>query len=310
VALARDQAALHHLEHDLAVCPMGAGAGAGSDFPIAPQVVAGLLGFRGCADSALDAVASRDLVLRFLSVLSIAATTLSRLAHDLQLWTMQEIAFLELPDELSGGSSLMPQKKNPYLLEIAKGKLVHVVGAVTTALSAMQRTPFSNSVEIGTEAVSVCDEAAATFEDACDLLRLMVDGVSGDAARMRRAAEEGVVIAAQVANSLVRTQAISFHQAHRRVGAAIADAIAHAREPADAVAELLGGKRIDAVAAAAELRYGGGPGSVVEGLARARDRLREDGERLWHLRADWHAADRTRRHRVEVAIAVQTAAGA
>ncbi len=302
-ALSRDQAALNHLEDDLAVCPMGAGSGAGSDFPIDPRIVADLLGFRRCAQSALDAVASRDLILRLLGALSIAATTLSRLAHDLQLWTMRETAFLELPDELSGASSLMPQKKNPYLLEIAKGKFAQVAGAAGTALFSMQRTPFGNSIEVGTEAVSMCGDAALAFEEACDLLRLMVEGVSGDRARMREAAEEGIVVAAQVANRIVREQGITFHEAHLRVGGAIADAIERSQAPSVALAALVGGRHIDAASAAADLRFGGGPGAVADALEPARERLRENAQRLSILRAGWAAAQRARRHRVENTIA-------
>ncbi|MDQ3288340.1 MAG: ATP-grasp domain-containing protein [Pseudomonadota bacterium] len=302
-ALRRDQSALSHLEDDLAVCPMGAGSGAGSDFPIDPRIVADLLGFRGCAQSALDAVASRDLILRLLGALSIAATTLSRLAHDLQLWTMRETAFLELPDELSGGSSLMPQKKNPYLLEIAKGKFAQVAGAAGTTLFSMQRTPFGNSIEVGTEAVSMCGDAALAFEEACDLLRLMVEGVSGDRARMCEAADEGVVVATQVANRIVREQGITFHEAHLRVGGAITDAIKRRQDPSDALAALAGGRHIDAASAAADLRFGGGPGAVAGALAPARERLREDAHRLSKLRAGWAAAQRARRHRVENTIA-------
>lgn len=302
-ALVRDQSALHQLEDDLATCPMGAGAGAGTDFPIDPGSVAEMLGFRRSTISALDAVASRDLALRLLATLAIAATTLSRLAQDLQLWTMRETAFLELPDALSGGSSLMPQKKNPYLIEIAKGRLAQVVGAAATATAAMQRTPFGNSVEIGTEALSGCDDATGAFEDACDLLRLMIDGVAGDPSRMREAAEAGVVVAAQAANRLVRDAGLNFHEAHRRVGGAIADAVADGRDPGEAVAALSGGERIDIVDAATALRHGGGPGATAHGLGRARERLREDGQRLWRLRAGWRAAEDARHARVAEAIA-------
>ncbi|WP_183158772.1 lyase family protein, partial [Burkholderia pseudomallei] len=294
-ALRRDQAALERLDEELAVCPLGAGAGAGTDFPIRPGVSAALLGFARSFDSALDAVASRDLVLHFLAAIAIASTTLSRLAHDLQLWTMRETDFLALPDELSGGSSLMPQKKNPYLLEIVKGKLAHVAGALNAAVFASQRTPFSNSVEIGTEMLAPCADAVQAFGESCDLLRLMVSGVTGDPAKMRAAAEAGLVSATQVANALVRETDISFHAAHRQIGALITQALDAHEDPAAALDALVRQPGASIDEAAARLAYGGGPGAAGAGLARSRALLRQSAERLWRRRAAWHAAHARRR---------------
>ncbi|WP_211472052.1 lyase family protein [Collimonas humicola] len=301
-ALQRDQSALGRIDDGLSVCPLGAGAGAGTDFPIRPETSAALLGFRRSFDSALDAVASRDLVLQLLSALAIAATTLSRLAHDLQLWTMRETAFLELPDELSGSSSLMPQKKNPYLLEMAKGKLAQVAGALNTAIFASQRTPFSNSVEVGTEAVSHCAGAVLAFEESCDLLRLMVAGIAGDAMKMRAAAEQGLVAATQVANQLVREQKISFHESHHRIGALIAEAIDAQRDPAAALRDLTRQPCAEIEQASASLKYGGGPGTVEAGLHRSRTRLRQDAQQYRQLLAEWREAAAARRARVAVLI--------
>lgn len=302
-ALQRDQSALGHIADDLAVCPLGAGAGAGTDFPILPQVSAALLGFQRSFDSALDAVASRDLALHLLAALAIAATTLSRLAHDLQLWTMRETAFLELPDELSGSSSLMPQKKNPYLLEIAKGKLAQVAGVLNSAIFASQRTPFSNSVEVGTEALAHCADAVLAFEESCDLLRLMIVALAGDTAKMRLAAEQGLVVATQVANQLVREQQISFHESHHRVGALIAESIDAQQDPVAALGGLTRQSCAQIEQACAGLQYGGGPGAVVAGLERSRDRLRCDARDLRQLQAGWQAATTARQVRVAAVIA-------
>lgn len=305
-ALQRDQAALYRIDDDLSVCPLGAGAGAGTDFPIRPEVAAELLGFRCSFDSALDAVASRDLVLHLLSALAIAATTLSRLAHDLQLWTMRETDFLALPDALSGSSSLMPQKKNPYLLEIVKGKLAQVAGILNSALFASQRTPFSNSVEIGTEAISRCGEAVLEFEESCDLLRLMIGDLEGDATKMQLAAKQGLVVATQVANQLVREQHISFHESHHRVGEQIAQAIDAGQDPVAALGRLTERSFAAVDEASASLKYGGGPGAAEAGLIRSRQRLREDAHWLrWLL--DEHRAANARRH--ERVAAVMAACG-
>ena len=287
--------------------PLGAGAGAGTDFAIQPGVSAGLLGFSSHFDSALEAVASRDLLLRLLSCLAITATTLSRLAHDLQLWTMRETAFLALPDDLSGSSSIMPQKKNPYLLETVKGKLAHVAGVLNQALFAMQRTPFSNSVEVGTEAVGPCDQAVLAFTESCDLLRLMINGLSADQAAMRHAAEQGLVVAAQVANQLVREQGITFHEAHHQVGAVITGALEAQQDARAALASLTQQPMADVSIARASLKHGGGPGAVAEGLAASRQWLRQSATELWQWRASWRNADLHRQARVARVIADHTA---
>ncbi|WP_431017847.1 lyase family protein [Burkholderia gladioli] len=302
-ALRRDQAALDALDEDLASCPLGAGAGAGTDFPIRPETSAALLGFGHSFDSALDAVASRDLVLRLLSALAIAAATLSRLAHDLQLWTMRETDFLALPDELSGGSSLMPQKRNPYLLEIVKGKLGHVAGALNAAVFAAQRTPFSNSVEIGTEMPAHCADAVREFGESCELLRLMIDGIEGHPGAMRAAADRGLVTATQVANARVRETGTSFHEAHHEVGALITATLEAGGDAPAALAGLVREPLAPVEAAAARLAHGGGPGAAEAGIERALALLRGSAETAWKRRAAWQAGARQRQTRVAALLA-------
>jgi argininosuccinate lyase len=302
-ALERDQQALLDLVTELQVCPLGACAGAGTDFAIRPHVSASLLGFSHSHVSALDAVASRDLGLRLLAVWAICSTTASRLAQDLQLWTMADVRLLDLPDELAGGSSLMPQKKNPYLLEIVKGKLVSLPSALNFSMHAMQKTPFSNSVEVGTEGVSGCAEAAGAFADSCDLLRMMVEGMRPRADRGEKAARAGAVIATQVVNTLVRDQQLSFHEAHRLVGSQIADAIEADRDPLAALAAT-SERLFEGLGAAAQaLRYGGGPGIVATQLANAQESLRRMSDEFTAQTVAWADADHARVCAVEALIA-------
>ncbi len=308
-ALRRDQHAWFALIDELNVCPLGAGAGAGTDFPILPALTAALLGFSRSFDSALDAVASRDGIMRFLSGLAIAATTLSRLAQDLQLWTMQEMNFVTLPDNLSGGSSLLPQKKNPYLLEMAKGRFAQVAGVLNIALFTAQRTPFSNSVEVGTEAVSQCSDAVRAFDEGCALLRLIVEGLSGNDENMRNAAAQGRVVAAQVANQLVREQAVSFHDAHQRVGALISQAVEQRRDPLAALEGLTQLACGEIETAREALRYGGGPGTAAAGLVKAGATLQDDARRLWACRSGWWAARVRRREQVAALLHASGAEG-
>lgn len=308
-ALERDQRALEDLIDELGVCPMGAGAGAGTDFAIRPQITAELLGFSSCQRSALDAVASRDLALRLLGAWAVCSTSLSRLAQDLQLWTMADVGLFGLPDELAGGSSLMPQKRNPYLLEIVKGKLVSLPSSLSFSLHAMQKTPFSNAIEVGTEAVSVCAESAITFTDSCDLLRLMVAELSPCPGRGEAAARRGLVVATQVANALVREQHMSFHEAHQVVGSHITDALDAGREPLQALATLTEYPLDDLRAAAAALRYGGGPGVVGQELAASQHALRRASDDFHRRSVAWGEGPRRRRAAVRALLAEASARG-
>ncbi|WP_241195287.1 lyase family protein, partial [Streptomyces sp. ADI93-02] len=143
LALGRDITAVQQAADGLSVCPLGAGAVAGSDLPIAPARVADLLGFDRPNPHALDAVASRDVLLRLLGAVSGIGITLSRLATDLQLWSTVEFGFVLFPDRLVGGSSAMPQKRNAFLLEHVKAKAGLAVGAWTAMASAMKSAPFT-----------------------------------------------------------------------------------------------------------------------------------------------------------------------
>lgn len=308
-ALRRDQQALLNILDDLQVCPMGAGAGAGTDFPIRPEVTAELLGFSTPHQSALDAIASRDLALRLLSAWAVCSTVLSRLAQDLQIWTMGDVAFFDLPDDLAGGSSMMPQKKNPYLLEIAKGKLVSLPSALGFSLHAMQKTPFSNSIEVGTEGVSVCAQAAVAFSESCDLLRLLVDALVPLTGRGEEAARKGAVIATQVANDLVRERNMSFHEAHRVVGARITEALETGREPLQSLQELTERPVDDLETAIQALAYGGGPGVVAQQLSGSQTQLRHDSDHFCRRTYGWIGAEHRRRSVVRALIAQATPGG-
>lgn len=301
-ALRRDQRALLNLTGDLQVCPMGAGTGAGTDFPILPQITADLLGFSATSQSALDAVASRDLALRLLGAWAVCSTVLSRLAQDLQIWTMAEVGFLELPDDLAGGSSMMPQKKNPYLLEIAKGKLASLPSALGFALHAMQKTPFSNSMEVGTEGVSACAQAAVDFAESCDLLRLMVEALAPQAGKGEAAARKGAVVAGQIANALVRERHISFHEAHRMIGARIADAREAGGDPLQSLRELTDQPLDNLHAAASALTYGGGPGTVARQLSASQAELRRDADVFCRTTTCWIEAETRRRSAAQTLI--------
>src|SRR6185369_13149244 len=135
-ALSRDIAGLMSVIADLNACPLGAGAVSGTSLPIDPARTAGLLGFDQPVPHSIDAVASRDVILRLLSAAAILGVSLSRVASDLLLWTSVEFGFLTVPDTLAGSSSMMPQKRNVYMLEHVEGRSAAALGAFVHAAAA------------------------------------------------------------------------------------------------------------------------------------------------------------------------------
>ncbi len=294
-ALARDQKHLQTLLQDLNTSPLGAGAGCGTSFPIDPSLTSRLLGFSTACRHALDAVASRDLALRLLSCLAVTGVTISRITRDFQLWTTQEFAFFELPDELSGGSSMMPQKKNPYLLEIVQGRATAPMGILHHSMAAMVKTPFSNSVEVGTESLKGFEEAFQNIRDASILMSLIVQLAKPRPRNMVRSCEKGLVIASLVVDLMIKEKRVPFKEAHFRVGAAIAEAWEQNRDPMDALLELIPDKTWSTVELSdwvGLLAFGGGPGRdpCHHQLRRAIVRLNEDGLWLIHRKQGWNQA--------------------
>ncbi|SHJ91413.1 argininosuccinate lyase [Nocardiopsis flavescens] len=296
-ALGRDIDALAEAARGLDRCPLGAGAVGGTDLPIDPALTAGLLGFDRPVRHSIDAVASRDTVLRVLGAAASLAITLSRLGTDLQVWSSGEFGFVHMPDHLVGGSSAMPQKRNAFLLEHLKAKAGAVIGAWTATASTLSSTPFTNSIEVGTEAVAVSRPGLEATADAIRLAQVLVLGAAPVPGRMARVADEGFTTATAVANHLVR-EGTAFRAAHHAVGSAV-------RETLDRGGLLLERVTVDGVehpvpahlsapaAAVAATSYGGGPGALSRVLDAARAELRDRARE--HTRAaDRLAAARTR----------------
>ncbi|MGA4841747.1 argininosuccinate lyase [Streptomyces sp. G45] len=277
-ALDRDVAGLGHALTGLARCPLGAGAVAGTDLPIRPERTAALLGFAAPPLHATDAVAARDTALRALAAAACAGVTLSRLATDLQLWSTQEFGFVAFPERLVGGSSAMPQKRNAFLLEHVKAKASAAVGAWTTAASAMKSTPFTNSIEVGTEAVAAVWPALAEVRDAVLLAQVLVTGARPVPERMERRAKEGFVTATALANRLV-ARGVPFRTAHHVVGAAVREAVDSGADeltkltPPDGVPLDAGGELPPLPRVVADHDRGGGPGASAAVVAELRQRL-------------------------------------
>src|SRR6185503_1799704 len=183
-------------------------------------------GFDATTSNSLDAVASRDPVLRLLASATLMGVTVSRLATDLLTWLIQEYGFLLLTDRLVGSSSMMPQKRNPFMLAIVQGRKSTPLGAFVAAVSATQKTPFTNSIVVGTEAVRPIWEALQSMSDAATLTRLVVAGAQPDSEKMYRRTVEGFTLATELANELVRS-GTDFRTAHHAVGESIRHSLDH-----------------------------------------------------------------------------------
>ncbi|MBY0318380.1 MAG: ATP-grasp domain-containing protein [Reyranella sp.] len=309
-ALARDFMAMQDVLAALEVCPLGACAGGGTSIAIDPEHVARLLGFGSSCRSALDAVASRDLGLRAVAAVAIAGTTITRLAQDYQLWTTLEFGFLDLPDDLVGGSSNMPQKRNPYLLEIIKGRAIRPSGHLSTMVTGVHKVPFSNSVEVGSEAMAELPDALRSYREAAVLMSLVVARAKARPQSMLRSGQDGMVVAIGVAEVLARDFGLAFRVAHHKVGETINRALKEGRDPPEAVQALLppdccGYQLLDWARA---FDYGGGPGraTTARNLTFATQQLAHDGAHLRVRVAGWHAADELRAREIQAVLTNDT----
>ena len=283
VALGRDLDAVLMAETGFARCPMGACAVAGTDLPLDPELTADLLGFDAGPLHAVDAVASRDGLLRLLSAVAGLAVTLSRLATDLQLWSSAEFGLVAFPEWLVGGSSAMPQKRNAFLLEHVKAKAGTAIGAWTAAAAMTKSTPFTNTIEVGTEAVGATWPGLTAVADAVLLCQVLVGGAAPEPTRMSERAERGFTTATAAANRLVRA-GVPFRTAHHKVGAAVRLALDEGRTDLGE----LGFAASQLPVVVARTQAGGGPGAFGDTFAQVREgaRVRARRAREWRDRVE------------------------
>lgn len=232
--LGRDSVRLRAALHQVDRCPLGAGALTSTGFPIDRESTARALGFPTLVEVAYDAVACRDDVHETAAALAILMVNLSRLAVDLQNWNTPEYGFVELADEYSVVSSIMPQKKNPQSLEHTKGAAGVVCGVLTTVLACTKNTSLSD-VNDGVSAINVpVLEATESTGLALKLLDGVVRTLTMHPEVMRRAAVEGFGTATELADVIVRETGLSFRMAHSIVGRVVSEALA-AGKPAGAI---------------------------------------------------------------------------
>jgi argininosuccinate lyase len=199
--------------------PLGAAALAGTTFPIDRARVARELGFQGVIENSLDAVSDRDFAIEFCACASLVMVHLSRLAEELVLWASPRFGFVRLPDAYCTGSSIMPQKKNPDVPELARGKSGRVFGSLVALLTLMKGQPLAYNKDNQEDKEPVFD-AAATVKDCLEMFAGLVAELEPVPAAMRAAALEGHATATDLADYLVR-KGVPFRDAHEIVARAV-----------------------------------------------------------------------------------------
>jgi argininosuccinate lyase len=212
------------------VMPLGAGALAGTTLPIDRRMVARDLGFRRIAENSVDAVSDRDFALDFLAAAAILMVHLSRMAEEIILWSSTEFGFAELPDEFSTGSSMMPQKKNPDLLELIRGKSGRVVGDLVALLTVIKGLPLAYNSDLQEDKERVFD-AVDTIKPVLDLLAKLWPRITFNRPAMRVAAG-GFALATDLAEYLV-ARGVPFREAHEAVGSLVRDTSSAGRSIGD-----------------------------------------------------------------------------
>ncbi len=284
-ALARDVDRLVDCRRRLDVSPLGAGALAGSSLPLDPDGTAEELGFAARFENSLDAVSDRDFVAESLFVLSLLAIHLSRMGEEIILWSTDEFGFARLDDAYATGSSMLPQKKNPDIAELARGKAGRVIGDLTGLLATLKGLPLSYNRDL--------QEDKEPLFDAVEQMALALTALTGLYAtlgfsldRMQEAADSPYAAAVDLAELLVE-RGLPFREAHALVGALVRDSLerhvplaelveAHPDLGAEGVALLEPGRPV----ARRTTPGGAGPGPVAVQVERFARRLDADAERV------------------------------
>jgi argininosuccinate lyase len=228
--LDRDRERLAQARERTDVMPLGAGALAATTLPIDRRAVARELKFRRISENSIDAVSDRDFAVDFLAAAALVAIHLSRMAEEIILWSSAEFGFIEIPDEFSTGSSMMPQKKNPDLLELIRGKSGRVIGDLVALLVTLKGLPLAYNSDLQEDKERVFD-ALDTVKPALELTAALWPRLRFDRAAMHAAAS-GFALATDLAEYLV-ARGVPFRRAHEAIGALVRDAISRRRGPSD-----------------------------------------------------------------------------
>jgi argininosuccinate lyase len=231
----RDRGRLEDFLERMNVCPLGAGAIAGSTIPLDRAFVAKALGFvdkRGnprLTSNSMDAVSDRDFAVEFCAAAALVAVHLSRLSEDLVLWASTEFNFIRIADAYTTGSSLMPQKKNPDVAELTRGKSARVVGNLTALLVLLKGLPMTYNRDLQEDKERVFD-TMDTVRQAVRINGAMLDNVSVNAEACARAATDPALLATDLADYLVIKAGVPFREAHHAIGRLVANAEAASKK--------------------------------------------------------------------------------
>ncbi|MCY4422457.1 MAG: argininosuccinate lyase [Acidimicrobiaceae bacterium] len=284
-ALARDVDRLAEARRRADVSPLGAGALAGSSLPLDPERTAAAAGFAAVFDNSIDAVADRDFVADALYVLAVLGVHLSRIGEELVLWSSSEFGFVELDDAYATGSSMMPQKKNPDVAELARAKAGRLIGHLAGLLATLKGLPLAYAKDL--------QEDKEPLFDAVDTVRLTLAALDGllatarfDTDRMADAASSPYAAATDLAEWLV-ARGTPFRAAHAAVGDLVRRSLAGEGSLAELVAadgrfgpEAVALLEPGASAARRTTHGAGGPGPVAAQMERFRQRIEADTARL------------------------------
>jgi argininosuccinate lyase len=217
----RDRQRVRHAIEHMDESPIGAAALAGTPYPIDRHMTAAALGFREPTRNSIDTVSDRDFALEFLSIASICATHLSRLAEEIVIWSTPQFGFIRLSDSFSTGSSIMPQKKNPDAAELVRAKTGRINGSLIALLTIMKGLPLAYSKDMQEDKEQVFD-SAESLELALAAMEGMIRDLTVREDRMRAAAGAGYSTATDLADWLVRELGLPFREAHHVTGTAVA----------------------------------------------------------------------------------------
>jgi len=283
--LGRDRGRLADCRRRLNESPLGAGALAGTGFPIDTAATATALGFARPMTNSMDAVSARDFALEFLAFGAILATHLSRFAEELVLWTSEGFRFVALGDSFTTGSSIMPQKRNPDAAELVRGKAGQAIGALVQLLVMLKGLPltYGKDMQEDKEAVFL---AVDNLGLSLAAMAGMVRDMQPDAAAMRRACDRGFITATDLADGLVRHLGLPFREAHHITGTLVRLAEQKRAGLADLsleemrriepriTAEIRAGLTVEAAVESRTSPGGTAPANVRRAVAAARQRLR------------------------------------
>ncbi|WP_246237563.1 argininosuccinate lyase [Caldichromatium japonicum] len=229
--LERDRARLADCRRRVNILPLGAAALAGTTYPIDRHYTAELLGFDAPAENSLDAVSDRDFAIEFVAAAAILMMHLSRFAEELILWSSAQFGFIALADSFCTGSSIMPQKKNPDVPELVRGKTGRVFGHLMALLTLMKAQPLAYNKDNQEDKEPLFD-TVDTLKGSLKVFADMMGAIEVDRERMRAAAKQGFSTATDLADYLVR-KGLPFREAHHIVGRAVAYGLQVGRDLAE-----------------------------------------------------------------------------